>query len=83
MPKHSTRTASGIPDSLKNFDLLPDSAQVRVGVVAALFGCKPVTIWRRSKAGTLPAPRKHSPRITTWTVGELRRALNGASSKAA
>lgn len=83
MPKKSPRADSAIPDSLRHFDELPDSAQVRVGVVAALFGCRPVTVWRRSRAGTLPAPRKHSPRITTWTVGELRKVLHPEPHEAA
>lgn len=68
-------TKSGIPDALKNFDLLPDSANVRLPVVAALRGCSTATVWRDVKRGLLPAPRKLSERVTTWNVGELRKAL--------
>ena len=64
-----------LPDSLKNFDALPDSAHVRLPTVAALWGCSPVTVWRSVKAGRIPAPRKLSPRTACWNVGELRRAL--------
>lgn len=66
-----------IPASLAHFDLLPDSAFVRLPVVASLFACSPVTIWRRAKNGSLPAPRKLSEAVTAWNVGELRKALKG------
>lgn len=59
-----------------NFDLLPDSANVRQPVVQALFCCSPATVWRMVKRGTLPAPRKLSDRITAWNVGDLRKALS-------
>ena len=71
-----TRTApSAIPDALKNFDSLPDSANVRQPVVQALIGCSSATVWRMVKRGTLPAPRKLSLNVTAWNVGDLRKAL--------
>lgn len=66
-----------LPDALRNFDALPDAANVRLPVVAALFACSTVTVWRRVKKGTLPAGRKLSEGVTAWNVGELRKALNG------
>lgn len=70
------RTApSAIPDALKNFDSLPDSANVRQPVVEGLFACSSATVWRRVKRGTLPAPRKLSERVTAWNVGDLRKVL--------
>ena len=66
---------SNIPDALKNFDSLPDSANVRQPVVQALYGCSAATVWRMVKRGTLPAPRKLSERVTAWNVGALRKAL--------
>lgn len=60
--------SSRIPDSLANFDALPDAANVRVPVVAALFACSVVTVWRRAKKGTLPAGRKLSEGVTAWNV---------------
>ncbi len=71
----SKAAPSAIPDALKNFDSLPDSANVRLPVVAALYGCSPATIFRRVKSGHIPAPRKISERVTAWNVGALRRAL--------
>ncbi|HRD87492.1 MAG TPA: AlpA family phage regulatory protein [Accumulibacter sp.] len=64
-----------MPDALKNFDSLPDSAFVRLPVVAALKACSSATVWRMVKRGDLPAPRNLSQRITAWNVGELRKAL--------
>jgi len=66
-----------IPNALKNFDALPDSAHVRQPVVEALFGISSATVWRRVRNSMLPAPTKFSARVTTWNVGDLRRALAG------
>ena len=75
MKADTRRNIPDIPDSLSNFDSLPNSANVRLPVVAALFACSGVTVWRRVKAGTLPKPRKLGTRVTAWNVGELRQAL--------
>jgi len=64
-----------IPDSLRNFDALPDAANVRVNVVAKIIGCSIPSVWRMSKDGRIPAPRKLSTRVTSWNVGQLRRFL--------
>lgn len=77
MKHNPQRTAADIPAALRNFDSLPDSANVRQPVVEALFACSAATVWRRVNAGTLPAPRKLSERISAWQVGELRRTLSG------
>ena len=61
-----------IPDSLRHFDTLPDSAHVRAPVVAALHGIGPATVWRWSESGRLPKPKKLGPRVSAWNVGELR-----------
>ncbi len=66
---------SPICEALKHFDSLPDSAHVRLPVVAALKGCSPATVWRMVKRGYLPAPYKLSERITAWNVGELRAGM--------
>jgi predicted DNA-binding transcriptional regulator AlpA len=69
-----------IPDALRNFDSLPNSAYVRQPVVEALFGYSASTVWRRVKSGNLPAPEKlggQNSRTTAWNVGKLRRVLRG------
>ncbi|MBL8366362.1 MAG: AlpA family phage regulatory protein [Candidatus Accumulibacter sp.] len=70
-----TKNERAIPDALRHFDSLPDSASVRLPVVAALVGCSTATVWRMVKRGTLPTPRQRGLRITAWSVGELRKAL--------
>lgn len=63
---------------LENFDSLPASANVRLPVVAALFGVSEVTVWRWSKAGRLPKPVRIGG-VTAWNVGALRGALSSIS----
>lgn len=58
--------------ALEGFDKLPDAADVRLPVVAALHGISTVTVWRWSKNGRLPQPRRCGG-VTAWNVGELRR----------
>ena len=70
-----------ITTSLINFDALPDAANVRQPVVEALFACSSATVWRWVKAGTIPAPRKLSARVTAWNVGQLRAALKAMEGK--
>jgi len=61
-------------DALRNFDALPDSAEVRQPVVEGLFAISAATVWRWVHAGHLPMPHKFGPRTTTWNVGALRAA---------
>jgi predicted DNA-binding transcriptional regulator AlpA len=67
---------SNIPESLRNFDELPDAAFVRLPTVKALFNVSAPTVWRWSRNGFLPKPYKNGPRVTTWNVGELRAVLS-------
>lgn len=71
---NSTKQAA-IPDALRNFDLMPNSAWVRLPVVCGLYGCSPATVWRRVKAGLIPTPENLGPRHTAWNVGKLRQSL--------
>lgn len=64
-----------IQDALERFDQLPDSANVRLPVVMQLYGISSATVWRAVKAGTIPTPRKLTPRTTAWLVKDLRLAL--------
>jgi predicted DNA-binding transcriptional regulator AlpA len=66
------------PLGVKAFDDLPDSANVPVKVVGALFGCSTATVWRWVRSGHLVAPHRFGLRSTRWSVGELRAALNKA-----
>lgn len=63
-----------LPRSLQQFDQLPDAAHVDVRTVAGLFGISIPTVWRHTRSGKLPAPRKIGA-STRWNVAELRAIL--------
>jgi prophage regulatory protein len=79
-PEPQAATTPTIPSALAQFDALPDSAYVRLPVVAALHGVGPATVWRWVKAGRLPAPLKLGPNVTAWRVGSLRRVQLGSAA---
>jgi predicted DNA-binding transcriptional regulator AlpA len=60
--------------ALSNFDNLPDSATVRLPVVAGWLGVSPATVWRYARAGLIPKPNPIGLNTTGWNVGELRRS---------
>lgn len=68
----TTPAKADIPAALAHYDQLPDSAHVRLPVVAALHGIGPATVWRWVRSGRLPAPKKIGPNVTAWRVGDLR-----------
>ena len=70
------QTKSLLSEALINFDQLPNSANVRLPVVMAIYGISPATVWRNVKNGNIPKPHKLTVRTTAWNVGELRAALN-------
>ena len=74
MPAKSKHAASDIPAALKQFDNLPNSAHVRLPVVAAWRGCSAATVWRHVKLGLIPKPVNLGPNLTAWRVGDLRQA---------
>lgn len=75
--KAASSSAGKIPDALANFNQLPDSAHVRSDAVRGLFGIRNLsTIWRWTKSGRLPKPRKLGGSTSNfWNVGDLRAAL--------
>ena len=64
-----------INPALANFDVMPNSAYIRLPVIKALYGVSSATIWRGVKIGTIPKPIKLSERCTAWNVGLVRAAL--------
>lgn len=64
-----------LPAALAEFDNLPDAANVRLPIVQGVTGASAPTVWRWSKSGRLPAPKKLGPGVTVWNVGQLRLAL--------
>ena len=72
--------------SAANFDTLPDSAFIRESQLVqspkrpdtpAPLPFSAPTLWRKAKAGTLPAPVKLSERVTAWNVGAVRAWIAG------
>ncbi len=75
LPTVSMVRASHAVTALTDFETLPDCANVRLPVVRMLYGgISSASVWRNS-GKTIPSPRKLTPRVTTWNVGELRIAL--------
>lgn len=60
------------------FDKLPNAANVRMPVVAALFCVSPATVWRWCRAGHLPSPNRIGG-VTVWNVGLLRNSMQTRS----
>jgi hypothetical protein len=63
-----------INPALRDFDLLPNSAQVRLPVTKGVLSVSSATVWRMVKAGKIKAYRI-TERTTTFNVGELRTLL--------
>lgn len=60
-----------------NFDSLPESALVPVGIFPLIAGISVSTAWRRSsKDPTFPKPVKLGS-CTRWRVSDIRRFLRG------
>lgn len=62
---------SSINSALKDADLYPNSAMVRLPVVKGLLGVSSATVWRMVKANKLKA-YKFTERTTTFSLGEIR-----------
>lgn len=67
--------------ALRDFDHLPESAYVRLPVVAALFSVSRPTVWRWVRAGHLPEPRRIAG-VALWRVAALRARLSEPSGRA-
>lgn len=74
------QVSKNINPALRDADLLPDSAQVRLPVVKGLFGVSGATVWRMVKAGKLKT-YKLTERTTTFNMGELRALLNAEKAE--
>ena len=64
-----------IPESLANFDNMPDSAYIRLPTMRGLYGVSSSSIWRAVKNSKIPSPVKLTERTTAWNVGLVRADL--------
>lgn len=74
-----TDVSSSINPALRDFDQLPDNAQVRLPVVKALLGVSAATVWRLVRKNKL-STYKLTERTTTFNVGELKKFLTAKAS---
>ena len=75
MQQSKSKLTQAIPESLANFDQLPDSAYIRLPVMKGLYGVSAASIWRGVKNSTIPKPVKLTERTTAWSVKLVRAAL--------
>lgn len=62
-------------ETMRDFDSLPDSAQLTDRDVAAWMRVSRASVWNYAKDGKIPKPRQLSKRCTRWTCGDIRKAL--------
>lgn len=69
---------SHVSSAVVNFDSLPDSANVRARVVAAVCGVSEVTVyrWARQRAD-FPKAQRIGTQTTVWRVGAVRAFISG------
>ena len=70
-------TPHDLPKRVQHFDVLPDSALMNVREISFLSGKSTATLWRDVKDGRLPKPHKIGPKSPRWSVGDVRRFLEG------
>ena len=70
-------TPHDLPIRVQQFDVLPDSALMSVGEISLLSGKSTATLWRDVQDGRLPKPHKIGPKSPRWSVGDVRRFLEG------
>ena len=77
---HSSRAA--LLQQAVNYDTLPDEVLIRPKqlVASGLVPFSIVSVWRKSKAGTFPAPIKVAHAITAWRLGDIREWLKDPAS---
>jgi prophage regulatory protein len=65
-----------------NYSTLPDAVLIRPKqlVASGLVPFSIVSVWRKAKAGTFPAPIKVTPAITAWRLGDIREWLKDPAS---
>ena len=73
--QNKSESTQAIPLDLQQFDLLPDSAFIRLPVLKRLYGISAASCWRGVRNGTIPKPVKLTERTTAWNVGLIRAAL--------
>lgn len=71
MKTHKT-PLNELPDAVRHFDGLPDSALISIPETAAVLGIGISTCWRRIGVGGFPVAVRLGKRCTKIEVGSLR-----------
>jgi prophage regulatory protein len=62
-----------MPSDIDVQSTMPQTKYVRQSqLIPAIFPFSSATLWRKVKAGTFPRPVKLGPRITAWSVEDIR-----------
>ena len=77
--RNHAKNLRAVSEGLRQFDALPDSAHVRLPIVAALFRVHFNAVAKLVEVGSIPAPQSEG-KSTFWIVGELRQALREAQN---
>ncbi|UTH72239.1 AlpA family transcriptional regulator [Chromobacterium sp. IIBBL 290-4] len=59
-----------------HYGALPVTGFIRLADLRKILPVSDSTIWRRVRAGTMPAPVKLSEKVTAWRVEEIRAFLD-------
>ena len=59
-----------------HYGTLPVTGFIRLADLRKILPVSDSTIWRRVRAGTMPAPVKLSEKVTAWRVEEIRAFLD-------
>jgi len=70
------KIADAQPGISSTYGVLPVTGFVRLADLRQIIPLSDSTIWRRVKAGTMPAPVKLSPRVTAWKAEDIRQWLD-------
>lgn len=65
-------------DRLSKFHSLPGEARIGLSEVGELLGRHRQTLWRYVKAGALPKPKRILGGRPTWSISEIRKALEAS-----
>lgn len=68
--------AASNADEPEEYCKLPIDGFIRLNEVLAILGLKKTTFQKGIREGTLPKPYKFGPRISLWSIEEIRSAVD-------
>jgi prophage regulatory protein len=82
MNDSSIHSRTALLQQAVNYETLPDDALIRPKqlVASGLVPFSIVSVWRKAKNRTFPAPIKVAPAITAFRLGDIRQWLKDPAS---